>query len=258
MVRSLPVIVAGSADAEITSFALSPTTPEHLYVTTSQGIVYLFNWEDGQKLGRWQLNAHVWGLAVTAQISPDGLLDTVYTREQAKGKKWRISAHKLRSGSEKSKTESKTIYSSSNSILHFRLVQDGRVIVIASGQRLLLGSTDENGIVSIQDMNYTWRQLTTPNSITSFDIRTRQKKSSKSSQSSKRVPTIDIAIGQDKGVIYLYTDLLNHLIAKENGKAAADYRISSQKMHWHREAVGTVKWSLDGKCQLPHFRAGHF
>ena len=64
---------------------------------------------------------------------------------------------------------------------------------------------------------------------------------------------IDIAIGDISGVLLLFEDILSSFAAIEStqkgGKTRADNAESlrPKKLHWHRDAIGSVKWSLDGK-----------
>ncbi|KAI9872810.1 MAG: hypothetical protein M1830_001174, partial [Pleopsidium flavum] len=79
--------------------------------------------------------------------------------------------------------------------------------------------------------------------VESFRTNSEKPKSRKpSSQSS-----IDIVAGGVKGGIYIYRDLLERLIQKERlAQTGRALDLSASLHHWHREAVSTVKWSLDG------------
>lgn len=252
LIQSLPVATSAKSQAEVTCYGLSATRPEQLYVGSAQGIIYQFDWNKGQKLGRWQLNSHVWGLEVAGQESSGGRMDVVYTREQAPDR-WILSAHKLRGGTDASKTESRTIYSSPAPITHFKLILDGKVIVVTAGSRLLVGHTTNDGATSLKDLKYVWREFVAPNSIASFDVRHVSKDSTirqrgvKSMHPPAANEVIDVVVGDAKGVIFVYDDLLNNLVSLEHDKdAATGNRMAPRRLHWHRESVLSVKWSLDG------------
>ena len=222
-------------------------------MATSQEILYLFAWAEGKKLGRWKLGARVWELAIATVRSSEDTTDVVYTREQT-GTKWKISAHKLRSGEDASKTESKTILSSSNPITRFKLIRDGKFIVATSGKRLLLGELTSNLSTSLRDLKYVWRELDTPEWITCFDVRESSEDPTltyndpiRAKETGGRDSVVDVVLGHTTGVIFVYEDIINKLVRQErqrDDKAVSG--IVPRRMHWHREAVHSVKWTSDG------------
>jgi len=60
--------------------------------------------------------------------------------------------------------------------------------------------------------------------------------------------TLDVVIGGAKGMIFVYEDLLNNLVQSERASKASEPAadLKPRILHWHRQAVGTVRWSLDG------------
>ena len=267
LVRSLSVTASTSAEAETTAYALSATRPSHLYLANSRGIVYLFDWVQGTKLGRWKLGTKIWDLAVSTHRSSstgsDTVTDVVYTREQ-KADRWWISAHRLRVEADASRTESKTILSTSSPITHYHVTDGGLLLIAVSGSRLMVGELVGDATASsLKDLKYIWREVTTPAPINALDVRisTRvspptngQSSSLSSSSPRKKISdiSVDVLVGDSNGVIFVHQDLHANLVRRERqSNGSIDVRTSVRRMHWHREAVRTVKWSRDGTPLFP-------
>ena len=66
-------------------------------------------------------------------------------------------------------------------------------------------------------------------------------------------PRIDVAIGDEEGVIFMYEDIMSAFVGstKKNTPTAvmrtAPNICEPRRLHWHRDSVGSVRWSLDGK-----------
>jgi NET1-associated nuclear protein 1 (U3 small nucleolar RNA-associated protein 17) len=259
LIRSLPVVSSGSADAQITAFTLCHAKTTYLYTATSLGIVYLFDWREGVKLGRWKPGATVRELAISSDAGDsDGEEDIVYAREQT-ADKWRISAYKLRSGAAAAKTESKTLISFTHPITHFKLAHGGKAIVTASQQRLLVGATALDPASSLKELKYTWREVVVPAHITCIDVRMDDdgqragwKLNKAQSRSRAAELTFDVVVGDEGGRIYVHEDLLNQLVRQE--REPKKPQAVPRRMHWHREAVSSVKWSRDGMARKTAFR----
>ena len=91
---------------------------------------------------------------------------------------------------------------------------------------------------------YEWREYRLPvKHITCMDVR----------ESQAAVPgeianmSIDIAVGDASGVILVYNDVLSS-ISRESTSGLP----LLQRLHWHREAVTSLRWSRDGMCIFPH------
>lgn len=224
-----------------------------LYVSTFSGSIYKWDWVEGKKLARWNVSSQIINLATAASTNSGSDEDIVYTVDK-KGK-WMITAHKLLAGDKASKTELITLYRSQQSISGLKVVEGGQTLIATSGNRLILGARNSSVQESLTSTTYVWREVALAEWITSFDVRVPVKEDDSAGvnldklKSRGAVPrsSIDIVAGGAKGAIYIYTDILDKLIQKErpnkNGKVV-DLTASIQ--HWHREAVSTVKWSLDG------------
>jgi NET1-associated nuclear protein 1 (U3 small nucleolar RNA-associated protein 17) len=75
-------------------------------------------------------------------------------------------------------------------------------------------------------------------------------KANKATQDQRDV--LDLAVGDETGVILLFEDILASFAAVEGSQKGKKGRPDNadsfrpKRLHWHRDAVGSVKWSLDG------------
>ncbi|KAI9841074.1 MAG: hypothetical protein M1838_003784 [Thelocarpon superellum] len=251
LARTLALPAAASADSAITDHALSRTNPHHLYACTLDGIVHKWDWVAGTKLGRWQLASKVVGIVIGTVRSGQTETDVVYAREQD-GSKWCISAHKLTSGADASQTESKTIRRSEQPITALKALVGGRILVAASGERLLVGTSPEGVASPLRETKVLWREIRTSDWITSLDVQLSGRVLDAPSTKRKPValeledPVIDVIVGHFKGPIFVYEDLLHRWIGAERDREGFAQLLEPRKHHWHREAVRSLCWSLDG------------
>lgn len=239
-----------SGSGEVTAYAMSATDSSRVYVAESTGLITLWDWVSRQKIGRWDIGATVRNMTVITHSDED----LVYCHEP--GKSHIINVHALRTGAQASTTELKPILKTSSSILDIQVLLQGNFVVVACNDSLMVGKRQKQSKTAVQDFEYVWRELKFSQRITAFNAYVRDPtevtgKAAKSAQDQRDV--IDIAVGEDSGVILLFEDVLSSFAAIETiqkgGKAKADNAESlrPKKLHWHRDAVGSVKWSLDGK-----------
>lgn len=202
---------------------------------------------EGRRIGKWDISSQIFNLTVAESVVSVSQSEVVYTVDR-KGQ-WMITAHRLRIGD---KTELHTLLKSTTPITHFKVSEGGKYIVASAGQRLMVGITSEPNPPVLRDISYSWREMECSEYITSLDARLNNEnagvpdaKPSKSASSGSRNPRpLNIAVGGLKGSIFVYPDLLGKLIRKEK-KPNASAPVA-QRLHWHRNGVGAVKWSMDG------------
>lgn len=239
-----------SGSGEVTAYALSATDSNRVYVAESTGLITLWDWVSRQKVGRWDIGATVRNMKVVTHADED----LVYCHEP--GKSHIVNVHALRTGAQASTTELKPILKTSANILDIQVLLQGKFVVVACGDSLMVGKRQKQSKTAVQDFEYVWRELKFAQRITTFDAYVRDPaevtgKPAKSAQDQRDI--IDIAIGELSGAILLFEDVLASFAAIETvqkaGKTKADNAESlrPKKLHWHRDAVGSVKWSLDGK-----------
>jgi NET1-associated nuclear protein 1 (U3 small nucleolar RNA-associated protein 17) len=210
---------------KVVSCALSKSTPSHLYIATSHGSVFLFDWTSGHRIMRWHSK---------------GLLSQLVTLQS------QVLAVSHQQGAKESTIDTRTLdMSNSRQGLGFELLkradlnpnihysEDANVLVATARNRLLLGWCKDKATAQFE-----WRELRVPGGIASFDVRAFMERKSVGT------PHVDVAVGSRSGEIMVYENLLFKMIGREKQNQSLD--ISARILHWHRRAVNTVKWSRDG------------
>ncbi|KAL8761496.1 MAG: hypothetical protein Q9184_002375 [Pyrenodesmia sp. 2 TL-2023] len=230
----------------LAGLALSAIDSSHLYVAAKSGNIQKWDWLEGRILGSWDTECRIYALAAPQRPSDNRLSDLVYTIDQKAMRPWRIRVHRLVGANE---NDAVTLRTSQEPITSFNITENGRIITAASGSVLTLGITSYAGEPPLSNLSYTWRDIECPEWISCYDVRTVELDDGSKGKTcnNQRIPRIDIAVGGLKGSLHVYDDLLRQLIQKEK---TADKRptaeLTSRKMHWHRNAILSVKWSRDG------------
>ena len=244
LVRSLPL----GASSVALAYAISSTNPDLVYVADSAGIISLWNWTDGSKLGRWGIGVNVQHLVVVEQ--PTTSRDLVFTHEA--DNKHIVNVHALYTGDEASKTEVKQILRTSRPITEMQVLLQGKLIVLSTPNSMIVGKRRKFKQTVLQDFEYTWREFEMSKRITTFNAYV-QTSGGKDKALEDSRDHLDLAVGDEEGVIYLFEDVISRFVAAEKSqKDASDKKVGPEsltpkRLHWHRTAVRSLKYSLDGK-----------
>lgn len=234
----------------ITAFALSPSRPNNIFLSTNTGSIEKWDWVEGLRLEYWHISTPIYHLATSTLRSDETPNDLVYTVDRKGEGQWMLTVHRLLGGDQASKTDLSTLIKSSDAFTSVKISENGRIIVMTSGSRLIIGTADKPDSISLKDTIYVWREWNCPEWISTMDIRTRpfETSSAKAKGSNSGFDgALDVAVGALRGQIMIYDDLLNNLIQKESkNKPEKKKVVSSQRLHWHRTAVLALKWSKDG------------
>jgi NET1-associated nuclear protein 1 (U3 small nucleolar RNA-associated protein 17) len=235
----------------VTAYALSSTKATQVYVADSNGLITLWDWVDGTKIGRWEIGAVVRNMAVVTQPGSDE--DLVYCHET--GDKHIVNVHALRTKSQATKTELKRVLKMSSAITQLQVLLQGKYVVIATADTITVGKRVKVSRTAVQEFEYVWRELKFSKRVTTCNMYFRKPEASdkgkKTAQDQRDV--LELAVGDEEGVIFLFEDILASFGAIEAFQKRSESRtdgadsLRPKRLHWHREAVGSVKWSLDGK-----------
>ncbi|KAL6705772.1 NET1-associated nuclear protein 1 [Coniothyrium glycines] len=246
LANSLPI----GGSATLTAYALSSTKPNQAYVADSNGLVTLWDWVNSTKIGRWEIGDTVRNMIVITQ--PESKEDFVYCHEA--GTSHVINVHALRTKSQTSKTDLKRVLKTSAAIRGLQVLHQGKYIIVATADSIMVGKRLKPTRTALQDFEYVWREFKFSKRITTFSAYIREPedtgKGKKAAQDQRDI--LDIAVGEETGVIYLFENILATFAAVEKSqkdkKERADNaeNLRPKRLHWHRDAVGSVKWSLDG------------
>ncbi|KAF2738188.1 WD40 repeat-like protein [Polyplosphaeria fusca] len=234
----------------LTGIALSTSTHDHIYLATSDGIVSLWNWNDNTRIARWDIGINIH--QIVARTQPGTTQDFVYCHEI--GKRHAISVHALRTKAQASPMESKQIFKTNSTVIGIEVLLHGKVVIAACRSSIFIGKRLHSYKTELQDFEYVWREFQVSNRITTFNAYLRLPQSSARTADPllEQRDNVDLAIGDDQGVIHLFEDLLSSLVRIEKASKsksaidAASDGLNPKRLHWHREAVGSLKWSKDG------------
>ncbi|KAH7391243.1 WD repeat-containing protein-like protein [Cadophora sp. MPI-SDFR-AT-0126] len=236
----------------IIAFCLSPTNSDLLWVACSDGSVYSIDWTSGAGSEQY------WGVSSTGCIhmtvasmeSAERRRDVVFTTEARKDGGFRITANELARPNSSVQTAARTIYTSSHRINFLKTANQGSIIVAASGNKILVGRLRSTEYDTIDKMRYEFRVFESSDAIKSLDIRVTQRpgvEEMKKANPLKKIPVVDLVVGDVRGVIFLHNDLFPKLwIGSEGQLSGVSLALAPRKLHWHRQVVHSVKWSLDG------------
>jgi NET1-associated nuclear protein 1 (U3 small nucleolar RNA-associated protein 17) len=232
-------------NARIITYCLSPTDPELVWVACSDGAIYCINWTSGAGADQyWSISStgciH---MTVASMESAGRRRDVVFTTEVKKDGDWRITANELAPPGGAIQTGARTIYTSTHKVNFLTTANEGSVIVAASGNRVLLGVLRNTEYDSIDKIRYEFRVFESADFISSLDIKVSARPGMENKKSKKRLPIVDVVVGDVKGAIFIHDDLWANLVGE---LGAPSVSILPRKLHWHRQGVHTVKYSSDG------------
>ena len=120
-----------------------------------------------------------------------------------------------------------------------RVLEGGKKLVASAGDKLIICSSPTTLASPKPPVNdCTWREVAVPGRIASFDAKASQLGGSRPRMS------VDVVLGLQDGAILVYEDVLFQLVGNDKGSKSSN--ITSRRLHWHRDAVSSVKWSRDG------------
>lgn len=243
-VRSLSL----GASSVALAYAISSTDPDLVYVADSAGLISLWNWTNGSKLGRWGIGTNVQHLVVVEQ--PTVARDIIFTHEAED--KHILSVHALYTGEEAEKTEVKQILKTSRPITGMQVLLQGKLVALSTPNSMIIGKRRKFKQTALQDFEYTWREFEMSKRITTFNAFV-QTPSGKDKALEVERDHLDLAVGDEDGAIYLFEDVISRFVAVERSQKDKSERkigpenLTPKRLHWHRSAVRSLKWSLDGK-----------
>lgn len=226
LVRTLQM----EAGQKVTGYKLSPIDQNILYIFTP-AFVTKWNWDSGKRLARWGTGYSTIAVEVSGSEGADRIAS--YSIGLQKDGKRQVLVSAL---GDKKATDIVAL-ETSEQINTIRVAYEGRVILASDGCRLFLGTTPNVDLENPESTKYTWREATLPVSATCLHLRENPE-----GKSTKTADVVDLVIGEGNGSMLIYHDLSNTLFGRN-----AEKKSPPRKLHWHRGAVSTVRWSKDGK-----------
>jgi len=233
--------------SRIVTYHLSPTNPNLVWVAFSNGYVFCIDWKTGAGAEDWWKTASTGciHMTVASMVSAGRRRDVVFTTE-TKNDGFRITVQELITGT---KSPTRTIYTTPNRVQFMKTAHEGSVIAAASGNKILLGRLRSNDYDTVENIKYEFKIFESIEPIKSLDIRVSGRTEPASvKERAKKLPVVDVVVGDIRGVIFVHNDLLGKLSSQSaDGKLPSGISMVPRKLHWHRQVVHTVKWSKDGR-----------
>ena len=240
---SLLVRTLGIGKKIIASFHLSEKNPRELYVSFTDGYIQHWNWMQGTRLKTWRLGYTVTASASTVvQDLPN--VEITFTADHSNGEH-RLTAHQLESR-EGSETKYKTLLRNDRPISLLKVLERGTLLVAAGDKRVIVGQRETTPNSNIESLKFTFWSFDVSYDITCIEARRSERIGADKGDTQ---PRLDVVIGLRNGSLQLYRDIIVKL--KNVGKTRV--ASSSSTMHWHRNSVGSVKWSTDGTLLSHNF-----
>ncbi|KAJ5778578.1 hypothetical protein N7520_001824 [Penicillium odoratum] len=230
LVRTLQM----EAGQSVIGFKICPIDQEILYIFTSS-FVTKWHWDSGKRLARWGNGSRA--VAVDVPLVENESQLAAYTIVIQKDGKRQISINALND----KKAPGIIALNTDDQINKIQVVSGGRVIIACDGTRVFMGTTTNVDLENAESVQYKWRETILPSTATCFHMRQRSAQDTKP----KNLDVIDLAVGETGGSILVYQDILSTLFGRNTEK-----KTSPQRLHWHRGAVNTVRWSRDGNYIL--------
>jgi NET1-associated nuclear protein 1 (U3 small nucleolar RNA-associated protein 17) len=238
----------------IVDLKLSKSNPNLIFVALSDGTISLWNWLSGEEIMSVNYGCQVFAFALAAveDTEADTLFLIVKSNESQKSQSHIASvifAHRQNADSQTSLEQLSATY---NALSCIQVHDQGRVIFAASLDTVVIGWSPRRRGKNAHDdvLKHMWKSIGFPEGLTCLDAHYFANSSTTKDSIDTKLPstksnTFSIAIGSQQGVIYVYDDIL-HVFREEKEKRPLQ-PLKPRKFHWHRNPVGSVKWSLDGK-----------
>ncbi|CAG7960721.1 unnamed protein product [Penicillium salamii] len=212
------------AGQTIVGLSVCPQDHENLYVFTLAGSISKWNWTTGKRIARWETTSKTIATSLVSIGKEESKTTLCFSINSSKGGKRQISVSPL--GDEK--IQGTTILETSQRLSFIKVTGNGRVVLASDGSHVFLGTTKGTELQTLQNVQYNWREVVLPVQAASFDI--------------QGSDSIDLAVGATTGPILVYQNIVDTLFGKDSG----DKKIAPRKLHWHRDACNTLRWSKDG------------
>lgn len=215
----------------VCAFTLCSVDSKCVYAGTQTGYIYQWDFTTGDLKGRWRSPSAVYGMETAGR---DGANELYVLRG---GKTWDVSIHRLGPGGV---NEAITVMRHKSPIRSFKVCEGGDFIFGITLSSFLIGRRVKSD-GTLTNTTYTWREFKCSEGPTCFDVKIQ-------TSGTNSLPTVDLAIGGVRGAIFVYADVLRRVAQMEKPPKQSEgpTSLTAQQLHWHRQAVETVAWSLDG------------
>lgn len=211
-------------------------------MVTSTGSVNRRNWVTGQGLSHWDTCRKTSSIDFSLDTSTsDTPAMFYYLCERKDGNR------EIRMLSLLDEKPWETVVLETDTQIHqIKVANQSRTIVAYGGYNLLLGTSNTPSLGSVENAQYTWREITLPVSITCLDIRENKRRDAQGPKDKKALEQLDLVLGEIQGSILIYQDVLGLFVGSEDTRDGGKSFVP-RRLHWHRGPVSALRWSRDGE-----------
>ena len=213
VVRTLP-------NPGVLAYAIDDAFPTTVYIANEDSSIYTREWtkEDGSMTQLGTAHGRVRAIAVKSYSEVD---DSTPFMVSARRHKYAIS---------KLDTE---LFSTKRPLQDIRVLGRGEFVVAQGPSAIVIGSRRE------ESFEYTWIEIPLKTKSTCFEARLSPAQTG--NRKERKRSGLSLAVGNEDGQIHLYDDV-SSIFNQQGNQTPPSPRI----LHWHREAVSSVKFSQDG------------
>ncbi|KAL4930578.1 WD40 repeat domain-containing protein [Aspergillus undulatus] len=238
--RLFRILEAGRDDT-IVGYRLSHVNQERLYIFTLSGSVSEWDWPSNKQLAQWSTSCKTLSADLVYNSSQDGGLNThgvIFSLQERKDGKRVLAVTPLTA----EKSQRTVVLEANTKIDGFKVIENGQAIVAYGSARIFWGS-----LCSHQDSGsptYAWKEVKLATSINCIDI----KEGCSGRSGNREIPEIDLALGGADGSVLICHDASSFFSVRSGREE--DKQPAPRRLHWHRNPVTAVRWSIDGNYVL--------
>ncbi|KAI1414037.1 sporulation protein [Hypoxylon sp. FL1857] len=242
---ALPQIDAENSTDRIVSIHLSPSSPNHVWVASCSGRLWLIDWTNGngsETTIRLKCGILCDMFVERMQIGSE-LQDVPFVSIEKRGE-WQIIACDVREFEMKA---FKAVLSQTMPIFDLRSVRNGYALIASAECDLVFGVLKSRVVKAVTQLQYEFFTLDVNHAITCLDVRATDRihLNRKTQVEAGDEPVVEVIVGCARGAVLFYNDVLPQFRRLHNPKGHRS-SLQPRKYHWHRRAVHALKWSRDG------------
>lgn len=225
--RTIPAAKRSSVSA----FALSAADPHRIYIASASGSVQIWDWTTGALVAEpSKSDRKITALAISCPQS--GKPDLIY--------------YITTSGQESHIVlGDRVIYTSDEPIQDFHV--QGDYVVATTAAKIVVGKSVAPKSDADGDLTFTFVEISAAVEITCLATRLQTSAAPRAKGKHVSAESLAVAVGCASGQIFVYEDLSTLLVGKQIQHAVDASVLAPRILHWHRESVGSLKWSKDGE-----------
>ncbi|KAI0103511.1 WD40 repeat-like protein [Daldinia grandis] len=230
---------------QVMSICMSPSSPNLIWVASSDGHIWLIDWTTGQGSETlFKLHCSFLSDMSVENIKLGSEFRDVPLVAIEHKKKWRIVACDVRRSKFKNFVP---LLTQAMPISNLRSVRNGYALIASADRNILLGTLKASSIKHVSELEYEFFTLDCSDEIVCLDVRAtdRVHLNRKTQVEAGNEPVVEIVVGCARGAVFFYNDILPQIRRLHSAKGHRG-SLQPRKYHWHRRAVHTIKWSRDG------------